>query len=256
MTFLNYKSGHANKWDLYFNISKCGILHFGKNLNNCKYFMVLNDVFEEIKSVSEERDLGVVFDCSLNFDSHIQKIISKANQMLGIIKRAFSFMDRDIFLRLYKSFVRPHLEYANVIWCPYLKRQSILIEKVQRRATKLLKECQNLTYTERLKYLNLHSLKGRRVRGDLIQTFKIINRLEDINPNTFFTFVQSNTRNQEAKIYVKQCRTNKRKFFYSNRVANNWNALPTQIKFAQNINSFKNQVDKHPKFLELFYDFD
>ena len=246
----------SNKWDLHFNVSKCGVLHIGNNHINCKYFMVLNNIMEEIKIVKEERDLGVVFDGSLSFDSHIHKIVCKANQMLGIIKRAFDFLDKEIFLKLYKSFVRPHLEYANTVWCPYLKRQSVLIEKVQRRATKLLKECQNLSYAERLKYLKLHSLKGRRVRGDLIQAYKIINGVDDIDANTFFSFVNSNTRNSDLKIFIQHCRTNKRKFFFSNRVAKNWNALPVHIKSAHNTNSFKNQVDKIPKFLEMFYDFD
>ena len=136
-----------------------------------------------------EKDLGVTFDKDLSFDPHIDRVVNKANQMIGIIKRTFSYLDKDTFLKLYKAFVRPHLEYANVIWNPYLKRQSEKIEQVQRRATRLLKECKEMSYEERLGYLNLHSLKGRRVRGDLIQVYKIMNGVDKLNIVFFSPFL-------------------------------------------------------------------
>lgn len=67
----------------------------------------------QINSCSEEKDLGVTFDKLLPFDPHIQNVIKKANKMTGIIKRTFSYLDKDIFLKLYKALVRPHLEYGN-----------------------------------------------------------------------------------------------------------------------------------------------
>ena len=96
-------------------------------------------------------------------------------------------MDVDTFLRLYKTMVRPHLEYANAVWSPHLKSLSQDIERVQRRATKLLPACKNLSYLERLQFLKLFSLKYRRFRGDCIQTFKIINSLDDLNFNDFYS---------------------------------------------------------------------
>ena len=84
-----------------------------------------------------------------------------------------------MFIKLYKVLARPHLEYGNIIWNPYLKRQPVAVEQVQRRATRLLEECKEMSYTERLKCLKLHSLKGRRLRGDLIETYKIFSTLED-----------------------------------------------------------------------------
>ena len=76
--------------------------------------------------------------------------------------------------------VRPHLEYGNVIWYPRLKRQSTAIERVQRRAASLLQECTHMSYTDRLNYLHLHSLKGRRMRGDLIEVYKIFHAHIDL----------------------------------------------------------------------------
>ena len=158
---------------------------------------------------------------------------------------------------LYKALVRPHLEYANVIWFPGLKRQSVAIEKVQRRATKLLSECKSMSYKERLSYLGLHSLYGRRVRGDLIQVYKIYKGLDDIKWSDFFVSpFCTNTRNSEGKIFINHCFTNKRKFSFSNRVAKHWNELPPTLKNSRNINEFKNQLDIHPKFKDLLYSFD
>ena len=100
--------------------------------------------------------------------------------------------------------VRPHLEYGNVIWHPLYKKKSISIEKVQRRATRLQRECKNMTYTQRLHYLDLHSLKGRRLRGDLIETFKIFNGSTDLRVNKFFMEPSSErTRNSERKIFIQ-----------------------------------------------------
>ena len=83
-----------------------------------------------------------------------------------------NFLWSGFFLKLYKAMVRPHLEYGNLIWHPYLKRQSIAVERVQRRATKILKECKQMSYAERLEHLKLPSLKSRRLRNDLIEVFK------------------------------------------------------------------------------------
>ena len=158
----------SDTWNLYFNVAKCHVMHIGARNTQREYSMKLGKDVQKISVCETEKDLGVTFDKDLSFDPHIDRVVKKANQMIGIIKRTFSYLDRDTFLKLYKAFVRPHLEYANVIWNPYLKRQSEKIEEVQRRATRLLKECKEMKYKERLDYLNLHSLKGRRVRGDLL----------------------------------------------------------------------------------------
>jgi hypothetical protein len=246
----------CDTWNLYFNVSKCGVMHVGKKNPANEYVMKMDTDVQRLNVTKEEKDLGVTFDCQLSFDPHIQRVVNKANQMLGIIKRTFTFLDKETFLKLYKAFVRPHLEYANVIWCPFLKRQSKLIESVQRRATKLLRECREMAYVDRLHYLNLHSLKGRRIRGDLIQMFKMFNHIDDVDVQAFFSFTVTNTRNSDGKVFINRCNTNKRKFSFSHRVSPNWNSLPANVKFTDNINTFKNALDHTPKLLDLFYGFD
>ena len=247
----------SDQWNLYFNISKCHVLHIGNSNPHNEYTMKHDSTNLKVSECKEEKDLGVTFDQQLKFDSHVNRIVGKANQVLGMVKRAFTLDDTQTFVKLYKTFVRPHLEYANVIWCPYLKRQSVMLERVQRRATRLLKECKDMTYGERLKYLGLHSLKGRRKRGDLIQMFKIFHGYDDVNLCTLFTLSPVNiTRNSEGKLYVPHARTNLRKFSFSARVINPWNALPTNVKYSKSINEFKNQIDKLPQLQDTFYGFD
>ena len=138
-------------------------MHIGKKNSKIQYKfnsvsklddqMVSVNILEQCKS---EKDLGITFDPSLLFDLHIQAAINKANKMSGIIKRSFDFIQEDTFVQLYKTMLRPHLEYGNVILSLQLKRQSVAIEKVQRRATKLVKSCKNLPYEKRIQILNLN----------------------------------------------------------------------------------------------------
>ena len=110
---------------------------------------------------NEEQDLGILFTPNLNFSLHITKITRKANSIVGIIKRSFSCLDKVMFRTLYVSLVRPHLEYASEIWNPHLIGDIQALEKVQRRATKLVPELKHLAYVDRLCALNLPSLLYR-----------------------------------------------------------------------------------------------
>ena len=219
--------------------------------------MKINNNCQNICPCDEEKDLGVHFDGSLSFDIHIDKVVSKANQMTGIIRRTFSFLDKSTFLQLYKSMIRPHVEYANIVWFPYLKRQSVTVEKVQRRATKLIPGCSGMSYDQRLKFLKLHSLKGRRIRGDLIEAFKIFNGFTDLAVDGVFLLSDfDKTRSCERKIRVQHSNTSRRRSAYSYRIANYWNSLPTNIKFAKDTNTFKNLIDNNPKFHKIFSEYD
>ena len=219
--------------------------------------MKLNDQTSKIDECDTEKDLGIHFDPLLKFDIHIEKKINKANQVLGLIKRSFSYLQKDIFVKLYKSMVRPHLEYGNCVWHPNLKRQSIAIEKVQRRATKIVKACKKMTYEERLQFLKLPSLKGRRIRGDLIQVYKIVHNIDDLNFHDFFKTNTTNiTRKNEGKLFLSRSNTNIRSQFFTNRVVHMWNDLPTNIKNAQTMNQFKNLMDADLNLKIKFTNFD
>ena len=117
-----------------------------------------------------------------------------------MIRRSFSYLNKDIALHLYKTLVRPHLEYCVQAWRPYLKKDIELMEGVQRRATKLVPSMRNYSYVERLKLFNLTTLETRRIRGDLIEVFKILKGYEDVNAQTFFELSQLCTRGHSLNI--------------------------------------------------------
>jgi len=90
-------------------------------------------------------------------------------------------MDKNTFTLLYKAMVRPHLEYANAVLCPYKNGDIEIIEKVQKRATQLIISLKHLSYSERLKQLQLPILKYRCLRGDMIEVFKMVHKYYDVS---------------------------------------------------------------------------
>ena len=121
-----------------------------------------------------EKDVGVTIDNKLSFDKHITEKVNKANSIIGVIRRTFEYLDLKTFRMLYVRLVRPHLEYVNPVWNPYLKKHIDMIENIQRRATKLIPGLSDLSYEDRLRRLKLPSLSYRRSRGDMIEVYKIM----------------------------------------------------------------------------------
>ena len=138
--------------------------------DSCPYILLITDTGPVVvEKVTSEKDLGVTFDQKLKFTDHINNKVNKANRNVGLIFRTFTYiMNKEMFLNLYKSIVRPHLEYASTVWSPMFKKDKILIENVQRRATCLVKSIKHLPYEDRLKTLGLPSLEYRRERSDMI----------------------------------------------------------------------------------------
>ena len=116
----------------------------------------------------------------LYFQVHKKNKVNIANRILSLIHKKFTYLDQTVFKQLHRALVRPHLEYDSVIWNPYYKYQKILIEHVQRRATRLLSSLkkQKLSYNERLIKLGLPSLEYRRERSDMLQTFRIVKMID------------------------------------------------------------------------------
>ena len=125
----------------------------------------------QICTVDEENDLGIMFSRDFKFRSHIHKILQKANKVLGVINRTYKYLDPNIMHLLYTGLVHPHLDYTCNIWNPYLLEDMRTIEKIQRRATKLIPSFKQCTYKERLSALNLPSLQYHRLKMDLIITY-------------------------------------------------------------------------------------
>ena len=166
---------------MFFNMKKCKHMHLGHVIASSH---LKRKIFVEIEKVKEENDLGVVVDNKLNFRQHVSSKVSTANRNLGIIFKTFIYLSQEIFLSLYKSMVRPHLEYASVIWFVLYKK--ITLENIQRRATRLVPAFKGLSYPERLKHIGLPTLEYRRERADVMEVFKILSNTDLANKDKFF----------------------------------------------------------------------
>lgn len=152
---------------------------------------------------------------------------------------------------LYTTFVRPHLEYASVVWNPYNKQDIKVLESVQRRATKLCPELRGLRYEDRLDKLGLTTLVDRRERGDAIQMYKIVhgrNAIDWYHPiltsNPVLSGPASNLR-RNGMLVRQLTSIRQREFFFNNRIVGLWNGLPDYVKKSESVNGFKNNYDKH-----------
>ena len=119
-----------------------------------------------------EKDLGVLIDPTLPFSYHCETQVWKANRILGMIRRTYSYLDNRSLVKLYTSLVRPRLEYGYPAWSPLYNKDCNILKNVQRRATKMAPALKDLPYEERLKSMKLPSLFYRRARGDIIEIYK------------------------------------------------------------------------------------
>ena len=193
--------------------------------------------------------MGIQVSKDFKFSNHIGKIASKANSILGRIRRTFTYLDTDNVRLLYTSLVRPHLEYGVQSWSPHYKKDIETLEQVQRRATRLVPLLRDTPYEERLKALNLTTLEERRSRGDAIETYKLLNGLENVNYEQFFKVIRegpsTHTRGHPLKLATQHSRIEKRRNFFSVRAVKTWNKLPRDVVLAENLNAFKNKYDNH-----------
>ena len=182
----------------------------------------------------------------MKFHEQAASAASKANQMLALIRRSFQNINAVSLPLLFKTFVRPHLEYGNVIWGPFNRADQKLIERVQRRGTKLVQTIKHLPYTERLQHLKLPSLYYRRRRGDMIAIYQLFNGGLDLEPEQFFTVAgTTSTRGHPLKLQKPQATTRVRRNTLAVRAINNWNSLPRHVVMSLSINQFKANLDKH-----------
>ena len=147
---------------------------------------------------------------------------SKGNQILGLIRKNITYKNKRLIIPLYKAIVIPHLEYCIQAWRPYRKNDIDTLERMHRRASKIIPELRYLNYEERLTECGLTTLETRRLRGDQIDFFKILNGYRNIDRNMFFSLNKdvSRARGHEEKLVNDQCRLDIRKYSFSQRTVN------------------------------------
>ena len=231
----------SGKWEMQFNTRKCKVMHFGSTNKHFNYTM--NGVV--LDKVDAEKDLGVTVSSTLKSCNHIDEVVLKANRVLGLIYRTIENKTPDIVVPLYVALVRPLLEYGIQAWRPFYSKDIVKLEGVQRRAIRMIQGLTASNYYGKLKELNLFSLEKRYLRGDLIETFKIIKNIDKVDRNIFFELVNPNrsTRGHSLKIQKHFSRTDIRKSFFSNRVVSSWNGLPNSVVECKRLDSFKHNLD-------------
>ena len=173
----------------------------------------------------------------------------KATTVLRLIKRHFHDINIPTFRILYTTFVWPHIEYCVQVWSPHLRKDINTLERIQMRATKLVPELRHLTkltYNKHLYWLDLTTLEKRRLRGDLIETYKILSGKESIDSANFFTLNDGlhDLRGHRYKLFKDRSRLHVRKFFFSQWVVDSWNKLPAHVVEAETVNCFKRRLDE------------
>ena len=243
----------SEKWQLPFNMDKSKIIHYGRQ--NPEHVYRIRNLTIETDTI--EKDLGITFDKDLKFSKHIAAIVRKANSRLGIIKRNFSIRNKETVLPLYKSLIRPILEYGSSIWSPILRTDLIEVEKVQKRATKLIWNIAHLPYNERLRHLKLDSLTFRRRRTDMIQVYRIFKKIDNLEITDFFELnTGSTTRGHSLKLKKPRVSGRTRQHVFAMRIINDWNQLKDDTVKSSSINVFKTNLarewDDHPeRYIEL-----
>ena len=238
---LNRCINWANEWQMFFNKKKCKVMHFGKKNQGYNYYMEDHKIVE----VEEEKDLGIILSEDLKWRKQVVASAKKANQMIGLVKHTFTFMDKEMFLVLYKTLIRPLLEYCPQVWSPYMEKDINLLENIQRRATKLVPELYELPYEERLKKLKLFPLKDRRIRGDMITTYKMINGMIKVNREKLVPLHNNvSTRSHNQQLNGAIVKNNTRKYFFTQRIVHPWNKLSSDTISSDNVNIFKGRYDK------------
>ena len=172
----------SEKWQMLFNVGKCKCLHPGPGNTGMNYEMGGTI----LSKTGKEKYLGVTMNANMKVSEQCRIAASKGNQVLGMIRRNITYKEKSLIVPLYKAIVRPHLEYCIQAWSSYLRKDIDMLEKIQRRATKLIPELRDLKYEERLKECGLTTIETRRLRGDQIKVFKILNGYENIDSNIFF----------------------------------------------------------------------
>ena len=195
---------------------------------------------QKISHSTEEKDLlGVVINQSLSPSHHIATCVSRANRIVGLIKRTYENKSKRNIIALHKSLVRPHLEYCVQEWRPHNQKDIDNLEGVQGRMTKMINGMGEDEYSVRLSKTKLLSLEMRRLRSDLIEVFKIMHNLEGVKREDFFQLrTATGRRGQSLTILKQHSRLNVRKYFFTHRVVYTWNKLSEDT-----VNSFKNQID-------------
>ena len=254
----------AHQWKMQFNPDpnkQANEVIFSKKSNSISYPAVkFNN--NDITKCSDQKHLGIVLDSKLNFESHVNQKIKKCNKLIGVIRRLSVHLPRTALLTIYKSFVRPNLDYGDILYDkPKNENFQNKLEKVQYRACLAITNAIKGTSRDRLyDELGLYSLSKRRWKSKLIFFYKIVNGMLPNYLHSFLDFpsqenypLRSSSENIVRPIPTRT-KTFKNSFFPF--CISEWNNLASEIRNAKSINIFKKLILKEKKENSLFSIYD
>ena len=181
-----------------------------------------------------------MIDRSFKFHSHIRRRVGLASGLTNNFLSSTLCRESDFLINIYKSLIRPQMEYGSSLWNQGYLGDLRLLERVQKRWTRAVVHLEAVPYRERLLRLGLFSFQGRLLRNDLVVVWKILHNKCAIDPDEIFTFDTSfRTRGHNMKIFLPRFRLDVRKRYFSVRVVSSWNSLAQETVSAQSLETFK-----------------
>ncbi|KFQ69748.1 hypothetical protein N335_02739, partial [Phaethon lepturus] len=222
-----------------FNKAKYRVLHLGQG--NPRYQHQPGN--ERIESSPAKKDLGVLVDEKLDMSRQRALAAQKANRTLGGIQSSVASRSREGILPL-SALARPHLESCIQLWSPQHRKYMDLLERAQRRAIKMIRGMEHLSYEDRLRELGLFSLEKRRLQGDLTAAFQYLKGAYKKDEDRHFSKACCNrTRGNGFKLKEGRFRLDLRMKLFTVRVVIPWHSLPREVVDASSLEAFKVRLD-------------